>query len=292
MTRRRFIKTGLIFCPWLVLPHDLVRCSSFLPIPTMDDEAYRWAYSRVPAVGSVSARTIVAVDTFLKSWKRYGLRGKTARLSLCCGNDLATSMAAQIIDAGTTFDSNNFGLADYSEATGITGNGSNENITTGLNPNTAASTDSIHMGCYVRSKTTDVGVIMGTNHSGVGELAWLVAYGASNVTTFALYNEVGPPYYDDSASGVGYYLSSRIASNDAKGYKNGVQILATTTPTGGIPAPNNLLVHCWNDNTLSSQAFTSRTIAGYHFGTGFTATDAANAFKCWDAFNRTLGRNV
>lgn len=298
MNRRHFVKTAA----GLLVPSSLM---GTVPTPlgffkpsvtssvTYDSEVLDWIDRVVINGGSVSQGTKDAANTFMLCWKAAGLRTKTKRLNLYAGTGLAACMTPLINDSGTDPETNlNFVSGDYSESTGLTGNGTTKGINTGLNPNTAASTNSIHMGCYVRSKTTDVGVIMGTNQSGGGELSWLVAYGGSNVTTFALYNEVGPPYYDDSGSGVGYYVSSRIASNDAKGYKNGSQILSTTTPSGAIPSPNALYIHCWNDATLGAQAFTSRTIAGYHFGTGFTSTDAANAYTCWQAFQTALGRQV
>ncbi len=258
----------------------------------MDGEVYRWAYGRIPTNGGgIGSRAIIAANTFMVDWKRYGLRSKTGRLSLDCGNDLLAALVPLIIDAGNTTDTNsNFVSADYTQATGFTGNGTNKCRSTNALGTSFGSTNSLHMGVYVRSKTTDTGVCMGCISSG-NELSWLIGYSAGNVTTCAIYSEIGPPYYDDSASGVGYYVSSRVASNDVKGYKNGVQILSTATPSGSIPTPV-VNIHCWNDATLGSQAFTSRIIAGYHMGSGFTATDAANAFKCWDAFSRTLSRNV
>ncbi len=284
LSRRRWIKTGLIFCPALVLPHDRVRCSSFLPIQTLTQDAYLWAYKTVPGnSGSVSAQTIMRVNGFVQAV--LPIRAKLLRLNLYVGNNLGACLSPVFNDIGFTTDSNpGFIEANFSEATGLTNDGSKWS-SLGFNTSSLGTDDSLHLGTYTLTKT---GVYGGS-------------IGSSDNTNYDYYSHQSGISYGNMHSagnfvsivdgGIGHYVASRIASNDLQLYKNGVSVSSQASPGGTRIGNYNVLVGAINYAAIiGAKQFGAS--AGYHAGTGLTASNVTLLYNALQAFNTLYGRQV
>ncbi len=284
LSRRKFLRTGLIYCPWLVLPHDCVNCSGFLPIPTLEGDTYRWSHGTVPGnSGSVSAQTIMRVNGFVQAVR--SIRSKLPRLNLYVGNNLGACMSPVFNDVGTATESNpGFIEANFSEATGLTNDGSKW-----LSPGflmTALGTDnSTHLGIYVRTKTGFFGGNIGS-------------YDGTNVDYYS--HQSGTSYGNMHGAatgvssvndGIGHFVVSRTASNDLQLYKNGASVASQASPGGTRVPVYNVIVHAYNDQAVvNGKQFGAS--AAYHAGTGLTASDVALLYNALQAFNTLYGRQV
>ncbi len=284
LSRRRWIKTGLVFCPWLVLPHDRVNCSAFLPISTLEQDTYLWAFKTVKNnAGSVSAQTIMRANGFIRAI--LPIRSKLLRVGLDVGNNLAACLSPVINDVGTATDANNgFAESDFAEATGLTGDGT-KYTAPGFLMSSMGTVDSTHLGIYVRTKT-------GTNGGNIG------TYDGTNVDYYSYQGGTGFGNMHGAATGVstvdggvGHYVVSRNASNDLQLYKNAVSVSSQASPGGVRVSTQNVFIHAYNAvGTAAGKQ--SGASAGYSAGTGLSAANVLLLYNAFQAFNTLYSRQV
>ena len=115
-------------------------------------EALAWRSAVIANGGTVSASTMTAVTTFCRSIDSAGLRDRFYRLNLFCGTGLEAVLVPLYrgpsrtgTQYGNTTDTNaNFVLADYTESSGLKGNGSTKYLATGLQM-TFLGTNQLHL---------------------------------------------------------------------------------------------------------------------------------------------------
>jgi hypothetical protein len=291
-SRRSFVKIGLIYVPWLVLPHDMVNCASFLPVPSINGDTYTWAYGRIPAASSsISAASIIKADRLMTGLIRYALRPRIVRMNIFVGNDINALKAAFITNNGSAQEAvNNFVAGNYSEAAGITG-GATKSIITPVDINAAPFGDNdLAFAVYVRTGTNEATVCMGTQEGGK-DIDLMPSNGG---TSYWDSNNAGTGRASVADSnGVGYYLGSRSSSSSSVLYKNGTSIASVSAAGGARPAPGpSIGVCCVYDSGLGPTAFTTRTISHYAVMLGLDATQAANMSRLIIQFETSMGRNV
>ncbi len=285
-SRRKFLATGLIYCPWLVLPHDRVNCSSFLPIATLENDTYIWAYKTVKNnAGSVSAQTIMRANRFIQAI--LPIRSKLLRVGLDVGNNLATFMSPIILDQGATIDTNSgFLEANCSETTGITGDGT-KYVSTGLAMSSMGTDNSTHLGIYSRTNPGAFGPTIGT-YDGTN----VDYYFRATTTGYGNMHGAANGVSVTSDNGIGHYVVSRNASNDLQLYKNGVTQSSQANPGGTrVSGTYPVLVHAYNAaGVIAGQQ--SGASAGYHAGTGLSAANVLLLYNAFQAFNTLYSRQV
>jgi len=127
-------------------------------------EAAAWRAAVIANGGSVSRRTVNAVSKFCNAIVAAGIRSKFLRLNLVCGNNLAAARVPLYRGAsstgtqyGSAIDTNlgPFTENDYSEATGLQGNGFNKALDTTITVGTlftfGLGINDLHMSVYNRS---------------------------------------------------------------------------------------------------------------------------------------------
>ena len=287
MNRRRFIKTGLIFVPTIFSAglQGSVRLADLLP------GTYNWMKRVTAAGGNYTSLSVVANDivgkislpitTKLLRWNTYAGADLTA-CSIPIGN--AVGNAADTL--------NNFVGGDYSQSTGLTGNGTTKYVSTGFIPNTHWVFDNdCAMGVYARTSNSNLETAIGTF---VGTTIAAMSASQSGLTSSGFFfSQVAGEFATGSdTNGIGHYLVSRNASNSLVLYKNGSSLFSTATPAGTRTALNTeIIVHGININSVASQ-LSSRAYGGYHIARGLSASEVAIAYQAFHAGNRVLGRSV
>jgi len=260
-----------------------------------DAEVLDWV-SRVEANGgSVSASTKNAANTFMLAIKAANIRSKIYRLNLYAGTGLAACLTPLIKDIGSASETNaNFVSGDYSESTGLTGDGASKWISTGATLadlyNIDATNHAMSYGLYVRTASNFSSLNMGT-------------YDGTNFSYLSVAN-LGNSYYSmtDNGAGIGpvsdsngngFYLGVRLSTTSMKLYKNGSQLATTVTPGSLTSSAIVIYVNTVNNNNGGGGvAPDNRAHAGYQLSTDFDATQQANLYNAWQAFQTTLGRQV
>lgn len=285
LSRRNFVRTGLIYVPWLVLPHDRVNCSTLLPIPTLEHDTYAWAYGTVKAnAGSVSATSIMRANRLMQAIRT--IRSKVLWLLPYVGNNLAACMSPIIHDVGTAAVNNTgFLEADFSESTGLTGDGT-KFLLPGFAMTEMGTDDSTHLGIYVRTKTGTFGGNIGTyDGTNVDYCSYQTATCFGNMHGAA----TGVSTVDTA---VAHYVVSRNASNDLQLYKNAASVSTQASPGGTrVNGTYPIMVHAY-DAIGTAGAKQSGANAGAHAGTGLSAANVTLLYNALQQFNTSYGRQV
>lgn len=254
----------------------------------IDATTLDWAARVAAAGGTVSGKTLAAVGVFVRSAQSAGYWDKINRINLFCGDSLTAALVPLKIGGGGSTDTNvNFVAGDYTEATGLTGNGTTKYLRTGLVPSASLTLNSTHMAVYNRASGATGGVIHlgardGTNYmeliapSAAGNLGWR-AYGVAEI-----FSAVTAPY--------GLMVGSTLSGSDSKTYQHGTQ-RQTGSPTAGALVAQEIYV--FGTNSSGSPAFlSSHALASYSVGVGLTAADDAAYAIHMEAFQDALGRGV
>src|SRR6478736_153668 len=143
----------------------LIRSSS--GIPGVDGDAVAWAIAVLAAGGTYSVSTLAAVSNFCVSAKAASLWTKLNRVNLFCGDQLAAALVPLKVGGGSATDTNvNFVGGDYTEATGLTGNGTTKYLRTG-HVLTSLPAQSTSLGVYCRTQVFGAtAVFMGAEAAG------------------------------------------------------------------------------------------------------------------------------
>lgn len=291
ISRRRFIKTGLLFVPTVFSAglHGAVRLASLEP------EVNSWMGRVVTNAGHYTSLSVVANDMAMKIARP--IASKILRWNNYVGGDLGACAVPLINSSGSTVDTlQNFAAGNYAQATGLTGDGATMYAITGFVPSTHWSSDNdCSIGVYIRNNNSDVGTNMGVYFSTSANLLLQVSYGGT--TTYGtMFSSVSPSNYLAGAdtNGIGHYLTSRTSTISLTMYKNGVDPYGTVVPAGSKTSMNiGIYVHAYNNNTISMpSAYSSRTYGGYQICSGLSASNATILYSAVQAANRVCARQV
>jgi hypothetical protein len=200
-----------------------------------------------------------------------------------------------IIDIGSATESNaNFVSGDYSESTGLTGDGGSKWLSSGAALSALYNIDgtnhAMSYGCYLRTASNFSSLQMGT-YDGANYSYLSIANGGNDY--FAMTdNGAGIAGVADN-NGHGFYLGVRLSTTSMKLYKNGSQIATTATPGTLTSSAITIFTHAVNNNNGGGAvAPDNRAWAGSQLSIDFDATQQLNLYNAWQAFQTSLGRQV
>ncbi len=191
-----------------------------------------------------------------------------------CAQNLKSSSYRGTFSGGWTFAS-----------TGVTPNGTNAYMDTGLNPSSSTLTqNSTHISSYIR--TTSIGVLLGVD---VSYRLWI----APNFNGTQKYVEINSgattaPSGTISSS-VGLWIGSRIISSTSKLYLNNSINYTASSTSAGLDSAN---IYLSARNTAPAANFSSAQCALASIGSGLSDTQAANFYTNVQTFQTSLSRNV
>ena len=244
------------------------------------------------AGGSISTATKGYVNTFVVAAKNNNYWNKLLRINLFCGDQLTAALVPLKVGGGNPTETNtNFVSGDYTEATGLKGNGSSKRLDTGIVPSTMLTLNDTHSSMYNRSS------------AGGGSMG-CVSGGGTNFIRFLFPDSSNGKGLDDhnnngngrlaTASALstpfGFGIGNRSSSTSHDIYRNGTSIASNATQSGGLPNNNFYVFESNGDGTPG--IFTDDYIAAYSIGSGLSSTDASNYNTDMQAFQTSMGRNV
>lgn len=255
---------------------------------SLDADAAAWAAAVVANGGTYSAATLAAMSTFVKSAKASGYWTKLNRINLFCGDQLAACLVPLKVGGGSATDTNvNFVSGDYSETTGLTGNGSTKYLKTGLVPSASLTLNDTHMAIYNRASSSSVSNQWGAS----GPMIFYAPHSAA-VLISDQYNSTTGRVGPTSAIGTpyGFLVASRNGSGEHVIYRNGVSQASAATSGGALPTVEMYVFAINNIGSPASQNDGAR--GGYSIGSGLSAADVTAYTAHMEAFQDALGRGV
>jgi len=175
--------------------------------------------------------------------------------------------------------------------TGITP--SSAGLNTGFAGTSLASQTSHHLAYYSRTNNAAAtNYLMGaSNATNVNPRFSLVA----TATNFASYDHTNVPSVNVSHSSdtTGFIIASRIANNDIRMFRNGVQVGSTftTTATGNLSS-SSVFIFAANNGVGTAQAPTDKECAFASIGDGLTTAQVEEYNRIVQNYQQRLGRAV
>jgi hypothetical protein len=257
-----------------------------------DSDALAWASAVTVAGGTYSTPTLAAVSAFCVSAKASGYWTKINRINLFCGDQLAACLVPLKVGGGSATETNtNFVAGDYSEATGLTGNGVNKYLRTGLTPNGTLTLNNTHLAVYNRAPNATGGQIAIGADDGT---SFFQTYAPLSTGSFFSdqYNSSGAAGRVSGAVVAPYRLlvASRTASNSHVIYKDGSSVATSTSSGGGLPNVQ-FYVFAANSTGVANQ-FTAMPFGAYSIGSGLSAADVTAYSAHMQTFQTALSRQV
>lgn len=255
-------------------------------------ETADWQAAVIANGGTVSPATMAAVNTRIVAAKLHGYWDLTERANWFCGDQLAACLVPVKVEnnAPNLTDTNfNFVGGDYSEATGLTGNGTTKYLDTGTLANVLAVNDT-HLGLYNRTNgATGGGFSIGAVQA--GDQFNLAAPYSDGTVYSDQYQNAGGGRLSVAITGVtGSIIGTRISATDHKIYRNGASIATSANSGGALPA-RAIFVFAQN-GAGTPGLFAAQTFAGYSIGAGLTAQQALDYATDEEVFQDALGRGV
>lgn len=262
-------------------------------------EARNWRVQVRTNSSDVASTSYVSAVVLMQHLKQWGLRPKIASMGIYTGTGMGAVCMAMIHDlAGMNgaIQTNVFVEADYTESTGLTGNGTSKFLSLStaspLNGTVTMSqlTQAAHVGVYCRSNVSSaLQHVIGATDAGSDSSAYVLinflgnTYGQVNDTVSLQWNSA-------DANGTGFYIATRTATNAAATYRNGVLMTTQTgTVSGAHNAPETIVVHALNSSGTIAN-YTARTLSFWTVGYGLSVTDNLNYYKAVQRHQLNLGR--
>ena len=265
-------------------------------------EAAAWRTAVIANGGTVSGGTLNAVSKFCADIDAAGIRDRFLRANLVCGDSLLAALVPLYrgqsrtgTQLGNTTDTNNnFVSGDYTQATGLQGNGSTKYLITGVNASNL-NRNSTHLGVY--------GTNLNDASTGFGSLAGARDGSALNLIQLDGKNTVAANRYfsgalnsvvvvGSPAATSGHVIGVSVSSTDLSMYVAGsLTGLTATDRTSGTLVAQPIYIFANNFNGSPSDRSGMRCRA-YSFGIGMTAAQVLTFYNALQTFQTSLGRNV
>lgn len=244
--------------------------------PSGDQDFAEWL-ARVQREGSdVLSASRPAISNFVVSLKADNVWSNLLRLNIYCGTNLAAAKVPLRIFIGPTVDTFVlFDEADFSQATGLTGDGSTEYVNTEVSiSNSQMGDNDIHYAAYIRTASDASSHAMGAQDGPGGtDTALLVSF--SGTTYWDAHNFTTARISTADSMGTGLYIGTRTAATNQVIYKAGAALVSGTA-SGGSRSGFTIFVHAFNNSGLGAISFNARTFELYSLGLGMTITQATN----------------
>ncbi len=265
------------------------------PIPpsTYNHEAEAWRSRILTNNGTLTGQAYQTGTRFMNQATWWDVRRYMGRTGIYLGtqsNAMVMPIVADWFSSATIADQwVAFVAGDYSEATGLTGDGTSKYIlVNGANAmglaNHTVITD-LHMATYVRTASNQSGYTMGVSYAANSLDGLPISY--ANVSYLELCSAVNQLGVADT-NGTGLYISTRSGSNRIL-WKNGVNITNSVAGGGTLGAGTATVVHALNSaGTVNN--WTSRALSYYCYGLAIPDAKVPMYDRCvrnvQEAYNR------
>lgn len=250
----------------------------------------------------MSSGTQAAALTFIQAIYAASLRGAFYRLNLFAGDSLTAALIPLLRSTayggavvGNASDTNvNFVSADYSESSGLKGNGTSKYLNTGLTLEALPTPTSVHLAASGTSFTTGSAAAIIGSYDGVAsslcsmESALSVSSALRATFRSGTFTDGQFPAVTTSSSET-HIVGTRTAANAAALYRGGSSVATSTTRTTPSVSARSFFVFA-TSNIASVANYNAARMTSYSIGTGLTASQVSAYSTALIAFNTALGR--
>ena len=244
----------------------------------------------IKAAGITDSTQQTAIKTLVNDLNGYGLWTKMKAIYPMVGGN-ATAHSYNLKDTTKFQITWNGGLTHSSN--GVLPNGTTGYGDTNFNPFSNSSLNSQHISFYSKTDSYTDSIDMGCEPNGSWSYFTFLeinrnAAGGTRRLSINGSSVTGASGLGDIDS-TGFYLGSRIASNDERLFKNNTKIYSSTNPSVSL-INKNIFLFAVNSNITTG--YSSKQCAFATIGEGLSDTEAANLYTSIQKFQTTLNRFV
>ena len=257
-----------------------------------DTDAQAYFDAIVTNGGTISTASKGYANTWFLAAKSHSYFTKLKCFNLVMGDQLAAALVQYNGNASTssvaTNGGGNFASGDYTESTGLTGNGTTKYLDTGFSSG-GLTTSSTSLSIYNRKSSANGG-------------AHGVIVSSNIFRSYAPYSD-GVFYADQYTAGTGgrvsnatggtpygFLTASRIGDFDLSIYRNGSFLKMNSNFVAGSVPSGNVYIFAVNSSGATEVADT--ICAGYFIGDGLSSGNVTDLYNDLQAMQTSLGRNV
>jgi len=266
-------------------------------------DAQDWVNRVYANGGTVSTSTANAVNSFCDAIDAASIRDRFYRLNLFAGTGLNAALVP--VYRGTSLGGTQYGNAtdtnvgpfvsgDYSESSGLKGNGSSKGLNTGFPANTIAAA-SRHSGFGLLATSTGAAAnrFLSSNWNGGSNTMAVKSRSTTAGDRSAIFTRFGTAsdtFGDDVGSG--HLAVGNIVASWPTMYRNGVATGTDATTSQDYPSAHETPIFCQFTTTgyTTPVSPTDARLGWYSIGEVFTSTQVANFDSAISAFYASIGR--
>jgi hypothetical protein len=235
--------------------------------------------------GTLTSTEQSAIATLVSNLKSNGVWAKMVAIYPMVGGGQASPSAACAQNLkSATFKATFTGCSFAS--TGVTPNGTNGFINTGLIPSVNLQQNSIHGSSYCRTNAVQFGPLFSSEGAGYANGFYVWPRLTGDLYSVRINDNTSTS--GSASSSLGFHLLNRTSSTSKKYLKNNTVIFDTSIATTGI---HNASIYAGSSRTEINN-YTSFEQSFLSFGTGLTDTEASNFYTAVQAFQTSLSRQV
>jgi hypothetical protein len=239
----------------------------------------------------VNENTRTAVQTFVATMKLTNLWSLCDEIGVFAGSNLSAALVKLKYKTIPSLLNSNFVEADYSEATGLLGNGTTKYLDTGYVAYNSLP-DTCHLSFYLREASATAGnrVFVAVLGNGATDQFALFSNSGNNDVTGRLGNLTAAS--QSGAPIAAFYQTSRQSLTDLRLYRNGAQMGSpiATAVTLNKPA-YSFYLWAYNNSGLAGGRLDKRGCF-YSIGKSMDPEQSSNFYKIVQALQTALGRQV
>lgn len=269
---------------------NLLKTLKYIPVRQFNPETTDYRARVIANGGTISDAGIDAIEKFVQDCKNALIWDKFLEVAPFAGTNLSAALVKLVHPAGVpgVITNVNFVAGDYSESTGLLGDGTTKYLNTGFNAQTHLP-DNAHLSFYLREDVGVagnrclIGVLAGTDQYWLGSLAPATQVNTRFGQTIAA--TLSAPMSK------AFYLGTRESGSALRLYKNGA--LAGSDGTAVVHArPNHsLYAFAWNSAGTAGGYAPARG-SFYSIGHALNATEAAALHDAVQTLQQNLNRNI
>ena len=178
--------------------------------------------------------------------------------------------------------------------TGALPNGTTGYADTKLIPSSALTAFNLHISYYSRTDSSNSSMI-GLQDDSVSNGSQLYLAGDKTTDYYSATNTDANRILVSSTNTIGYYIASRLTSQNLKAYKNGSQVGSNIQNSLGYKANISMYIGGFNYKNMYNVVsidYGNKEAAFASIGDGLSDTEAANFYTAVQKYQSTLGRQI
>jgi hypothetical protein len=253
--------------------------------PSIDADATAFFLRVTTAGGTLTTTEQSAVNTLVKALKANGTWAKMLAIYPMVGGGQANPAAACAQNLKSSSFTATFAGCSFA-STGVTPNGTNGFMDTGIIPSIHLQQNSIHGSSYCLTDAIQNGPLFSSEGTSYVNGLYVWPRFGSNGSSVRINDSTST--VTSILDSLGFHLINRISSTSKKYLKNNTVIFDTSIETTGI---HNASIYAGSSRTAINN-YTSFEQSFLSFGTGLTDTEASNFYTAVQAFQTSLNRSV